>query len=28
MHGEKVDEKIAETILWIEWSTGAWVGAD
>jgi len=28
MHGEKADEKIAETILWIEWPTGALVGAD
>jgi hypothetical protein len=28
MHGEEVDENIAETILWIEWPTGALVGAD
>jgi len=28
MYDEEEDEKIAETILWIEWPTGALVGAD
>jgi len=28
MYGEEEDEKITETILWIEWPTGALAGAD